>query len=89
MHLTRILYRILEAIPPPLSFPSANREWQVSFERQRLEIAALHSAEEKAAAKTSRIRKELGGSEQELEALEREMREISMSACVLLLSACV
>lgn len=41
-----------------------------------MEIAALHSAEEKAVARTSRIKKELGSSEQELRALESEMVEI-------------
>lgn len=49
---------------------------QVAFEKQRMEIAALHAAEEKAVAKTSQVRRELGGSEKELCALEREMTEI-------------
>lgn len=49
---------------------------QVAFERQRMEIANLHVAEEKAELRTDRIRKELGSSEKELSALEREMNEI-------------
>ncbi|CAM9386908.1 unnamed protein product [Ectocarpus sp. 6 AP-2014] len=47
-----------------------------AFEAQRMEIAALHTAEERATIRTSRIRKELGASEKELTALEREMHEI-------------
>lgn len=41
-----------------------------------MEIAALHTAGERAVVRTSRIRKELGTSEKELTALEREMTEI-------------
>lgn len=47
-----------------------------AFEAQRMEIAALHTAGERAVVRTSRIRKELGASEKELTALEREMHEI-------------
>lgn len=53
---------------------------KIAFESQRLEIAALHTAEERAAQRTSRIRLELGCSEQELSALEREMNEIGKNA---------
>ncbi|CAB1116477.1 unnamed protein product [Ectocarpus sp. CCAP 1310/34] len=51
-------------------------ESKSAFEAQRMEIAALHTAGERAAVRTSRIRKELGASEKELTALEREMHEI-------------
>lgn len=43
-----------------------------------MEIAALHTAGERAVARTSRIRRELGTSEKELTALEREMNEIGV-----------
>lgn len=43
-----------------------------------MEIAALHLAEEKAVVHTTRIRKDLGNSEKELSALEREMHEVGM-----------
>lgn len=41
-----------------------------------MEIAALHQAEKKALGRTSKIRRELGSSEKELGALEREINEI-------------
>lgn len=49
---------------------------KVAFEAQRMEIAALHTAGERAAMRTSRIRKELGTSEKELVTLELEMTEL-------------
>ncbi|CAM9622568.1 unnamed protein product, partial [Hapterophycus canaliculatus] len=49
---------------------------KAAFEAQRVEIAALHTAGERAVTRTSRIRRELGTSEKELMALEREMHEI-------------
>ncbi|CAM9575237.1 unnamed protein product, partial [Discosporangium mesarthrocarpum] len=49
---------------------------KVAFERQRLEINALHQAQEKAVVRSSRIHKELSISKQELNTLEREMHEV-------------
>ena len=71
---------------PPISCTPAlgdccNGRQKVAFEAQRLEIAALHSAEQRAVTRTCRIRNQLGTSELELSALEREMSEIGV--CVL------
>eukprot|EP00752_Nemacystus_decipiens_P014642 g13039.t1 len=49
---------------------------KTAFEAQRMEIAALHTAGERAVVRTSRIRRELDTSEKELTTLEREMNEI-------------
>lgn len=72
--------------PAPISYTPAftdcwNGRQKIAFEAQRLEIASLHSAEQRAVTRTSRIRKQLGTSELELGALEREMNEIGVCCC--------
>lgn len=62
---------------------SAKNQNKTAFEAQRMEIAALHTAGERAVVRTSQIRRELDTSERELTALEREMHEIGqcVAAC--------
>ena len=65
----------LRRLPPPHITDDKNTN-KTAFEAQRMEIAALHTAGERAVVRTSRIRRELDTSEKELTTLEREMTEI-------------
>lgn len=67
---------VLVTAPPSPTTHHRRQKHKTAFEAQRMEIAALHTAGERAVVKTSRLRRELDTSEKELTTLEREMHEI-------------